>query len=160
MKKSKKLFWKHVLHRLDQTHFTSGPVCSVFQYNPVCFPWIHHLNTSLDFFIKQAFPRWCTNIFGKCKHPFPARLEVKENEEGVLFVKLFCCHLTYFFIFYPPTLFAFSPSRMVLSAAGGVDHDKLVDLAKEFFGTSVAQDQSPTAAAFPPCTFTGSDVRS
>uniref|UniRef100_H2ZL92 Mitochondrial-processing peptidase subunit beta n=1 Tax=Ciona savignyi TaxID=51511 RepID=H2ZL92_CIOSA len=30
----------------------------------------------------------------------------------------------------------YNPSRMVLAAAGGVEHDKLVNLAKEFFGTT------------------------
>lgn len=49
---------------------------------------------------------------------------------------------------------------MVLAAAGGVDHDKLVDLAKQFFGTSVAQDQSTVETVFSPCVYTGSDVSS
>nr|CAB3264970.1 mitochondrial-processing peptidase subunit beta-like [Phallusia mammillata] len=53
----------------------------------------------------------------------------------------------------------YNPSRMVLAAAGGVDHDKLVDLAKQFFGTTVSQDQSHVTAGFAPCTFTGSDIR-
>ena len=47
---------------------------------------------------------------------------------------------------------------MVLAAAGGVDHDKLVDLAKEFFGTEEAADQQATAPTYQPCTFTGSEV--
>jgi len=53
----------------------------------------------------------------------------------------------------------YQPSRMVLAAAGGVDHDKLVDLAKEFFGTEEAADQQATAPTYQPCTFTGSEIR-
>jgi len=53
----------------------------------------------------------------------------------------------------------YQPSRMVLAAAGGVDHDKLVDLAKEFFGTEEAADQGASAPTYQPCTFTGSEIR-
>merc|ERR1712136_455122 len=53
----------------------------------------------------------------------------------------------------------YQPSRMVLAAAGGVDHDKLVDLAREFFGTEEAADQQATAPTYQPCTFTGSEIR-
>jgi len=54
----------------------------------------------------------------------------------------------------------YQPSRMVLAAAGGVDHDKLVDLAKEFFCTDVACEQTQTPFyGYQPCTFTGSEIR-
>ena len=50
----------------------------------------------------------------------------------------------------------FRPSRMVLAAAGGVDHDKLVDLAKQYFGTSVDEEVRNVTPL--PCRYTGSDV--
>uniref|UniRef100_H2ZL90 Mitochondrial-processing peptidase subunit beta n=1 Tax=Ciona savignyi TaxID=51511 RepID=H2ZL90_CIOSA len=54
----------------------------------------------------------------------------------------------------------YNPSRMVLAAAGGVEHDKLVNLAKEFFGTTVSNDSyEATPLKLAPCTFTGSDLR-
>ena len=44
---------------------------------------------------------------------------------------------------------------MVLAAAGGVNHDKLVDLAQQHFGTSVVE----TKHIIPdPCRYTGSEV--
>lgn len=54
----------------------------------------------------------------------------------------------------------YRPSRMVLAAAGGVDHDRLVGLAKEFFQTDVdeKQDDMPWVG-HQPCTFTGSEIR-
>ena len=52
----------------------------------------------------------------------------------------------------------FSPSRMVLAAAGGVDHDKLVELAKKFYCTNVTQKTVSRHALSFPCRYTGSDV--
>jgi len=46
---------------------------------------------------------------------------------------------------------------MVLAAAGGVDHDKLVDFATKFYGT----ETTPKSLSLPkpfPCRYTGSDV--
>ena len=52
-----------------------------------------------------------------------------------------------------------SPSRMVLAAAGGVDHEKLVQLAKEFFCTDVAPiEERDNFFGHQPCAFTGSEV--
>jgi len=51
--------------------------------------------------------------------------------------------------------------RMVLAAAGGVDHDALVKLAEEHFG-SLASDSdasSENVAALQPCRYTGSEIR-
>lgn len=53
----------------------------------------------------------------------------------------------------------YSPSRMVLAAAGGVDHDKLVDLAKQFYSTDVTQKTMSRQALSMPCRYTGSDLR-
>lgn len=54
----------------------------------------------------------------------------------------------------------YHPSRMVLAAAGGVDHDRLVNLAKEFFSSDVdvAKERVPWMG-HQPCTFTGSEIR-
>jgi len=54
----------------------------------------------------------------------------------------------------------YHPSRMVLAAAGGVDHDRLVDLAKEFFSADVesVSERMPWVG-HQPCTFTGSEIR-
>lgn len=51
----------------------------------------------------------------------------------------------------------YKPSSMVLAAAGGVDHDKLVELAKQYFG---GPSQSEAGAdGLMPCRFTGSEMR-
>ncbi|CAK8683087.1 mitochondrial-processing peptidase subunit beta-like [Clavelina lepadiformis] len=50
------------------------------------------------------------------------------------------------------------PSRMVLAAAGGVDHDKLVGLAKQFFGSST-NTASNSGITIHPSRYTGSDIR-
>lgn len=48
--------------------------------------------------------------------------------------------------------------RMVLAAAGGIDHSELVRLAERNFSNLPANSQSD-ASAIAPCRFTGSDVR-
>jgi len=54
----------------------------------------------------------------------------------------------------------YHPSRMVLAAAGGVDHEKLVQLAKEFFCTDVAPiEERDNFFGHQPCAFTGSEIR-
>jgi len=55
----------------------------------------------------------------------------------------------------------YHPSRMVLAAAGGVDHDKLVNLAKEFFSTeeAAAPREEIPLVGHQPCHFTGSEIR-
>ena len=45
---------------------------------------------------------------------------------------------------------------MVLAAAGGIDHDKLVNLAKQYFGTSTVKDEAAVAPLG--CHYTGSEV--
>ncbi|TPX51634.1 hypothetical protein SeMB42_g00115 [Synchytrium endobioticum] len=50
----------------------------------------------------------------------------------------------------------YTPDRMVLAAAGGVDHDALVKLAEKHFGSSATGGSRPQEAK---ATFTGSDVR-
>ncbi|KAL2102465.1 hypothetical protein ACEWY4_001633 [Coilia grayii] len=47
--------------------------------------------------------------------------------------------------------------RIVLAAAGGVNHNELIDLAKFHFGKLVAAERE--APALPPCKFTGSEIR-
>jgi len=46
---------------------------------------------------------------------------------------------------------------MVLAAAGGVNHDKLVDIAKEHFGSTTSESKEWVAPAS--CQYTGSEVR-
>jgi processing peptidase subunit beta len=48
--------------------------------------------------------------------------------------------------------------RMVLAAAGGVNHDELVKLAEQHFGALKA-DSNTEAQALQPCRFTGSEIR-
>lgn len=50
----------------------------------------------------------------------------------------------------------YTPERMVLAAAGGVDHDALVKLAEKHFGSLVRAAPRPKIAK---PTFYGSDVR-
>ncbi|KAH9262145.1 hypothetical protein BASA82_000800 [Batrachochytrium salamandrivorans] len=50
----------------------------------------------------------------------------------------------------------YKPNRMVLSAAGGVDHDALVKLAEKHFGSLKA---GPEMAKPPKANFTGSDIK-
>ena len=45
---------------------------------------------------------------------------------------------------------------MVLAAAGGVNHDKLVDIAKEHFGTTTVESKEWVSPE--PCQYTGSEV--
>lgn len=54
----------------------------------------------------------------------------------------------------------YQPARMVLAGAGGVDHDSLVKLAKEHFG-SVKPVNADVSGVSPDafCRYTGSDVR-
>lgn len=48
--------------------------------------------------------------------------------------------------------------RMVLAAAGGVNHDELVKFAEQHFG-SLKADTNTTAPELKPCRFTGSEIR-
>lgn len=48
--------------------------------------------------------------------------------------------------------------RMVLAAAGGVNHDELVKLAEQHFG-SLKADTNAAAQQLKPCRFTGSEIR-
>ncbi|XP_051890000.1 mitochondrial-processing peptidase subunit beta [Pristis pectinata] len=48
--------------------------------------------------------------------------------------------------------------RIVLAAAGGVEHDELVDLAKHHFGNLTTYDGN-IIPDLPPCNFTGSEIR-
>lgn len=48
--------------------------------------------------------------------------------------------------------------RMVLAAAGGVNHDELVKYAEQHFG-SLKSDSNVAVPEFKPCRFTGSEVR-
>lgn len=47
---------------------------------------------------------------------------------------------------------------MVLAAAGGVDHDSLVNLASQLFSTQPTDESNFPVDFAPPCRFTGSDV--
>uniref|UniRef100_A0A8D8UCC6 Mitochondrial-processing peptidase subunit beta n=1 Tax=Cacopsylla melanoneura TaxID=428564 RepID=A0A8D8UCC6_9HEMI len=54
----------------------------------------------------------------------------------------------------------YQPARMVLSGAGGVDHDTLVKLAKEHFSNvKPVNTDCPNIATATACRYTGSDVR-
>lgn len=56
----------------------------------------------------------------------------------------------------------YKPHRMVLAAAGDIDHDELVSLASKHFGGIAAAPEAPTApqlAAAEPAYLVGSDVR-
>ena len=48
--------------------------------------------------------------------------------------------------------------RMVLAAAGGVNHDELVKLAEQHFG-SLKSDLDSVAQEVKPCRYTGSEIR-
>lgn len=48
--------------------------------------------------------------------------------------------------------------RMVLAAAGGVNHDELVKLAEQHFG-GLSSDNNTEVQSLQPCRFTGSDIR-
>jgi len=52
----------------------------------------------------------------------------------------------------------YKPSRMVLAAAGGVNHDELVKLAEQHFG-SLKADSNTQVNGLEPCRFTGSEIR-
>jgi len=52
----------------------------------------------------------------------------------------------------------YKPSRMVLAAAGGVNHDELVKLAEQHFG-SLKSDSNTVVQGLQPCRFTGSEIR-
>lgn len=52
----------------------------------------------------------------------------------------------------------YKPSRMVLAAAGGVNHDDLVKLAEQHFG-SLKNDSNTEVQGLQPCRFTGSEIR-
>ena len=47
--------------------------------------------------------------------------------------------------------------RVVLSAAGGVNHDELTSLADKHFG-KLGTDYTGEVPELPPCRFTGSEV--
>uniref|UniRef100_A0A5K3EN48 Mitochondrial-processing peptidase subunit beta n=1 Tax=Mesocestoides corti TaxID=53468 RepID=A0A5K3EN48_MESCO len=50
--------------------------------------------------------------------------------------------------------------RMVLTAAGGVDHNQLRDLGEEYFGDiSAIYDSGDGTSGISPCRFTGSEIR-
>ena len=48
--------------------------------------------------------------------------------------------------------------RMVLAAAGGVNHDELVKLAEQHFG-GLSSDNNTEVQSLQPCRFTGSEIR-
>lgn len=52
----------------------------------------------------------------------------------------------------------YTPARMVLAGAGGVDHDSLVQAAKSHFGCATTTSAS-CDATLTRCRFTGSDLR-
>ncbi|XP_064161450.1 cytochrome b-c1 complex subunit 1, mitochondrial-like [Anguilla rostrata] len=49
--------------------------------------------------------------------------------------------------------------RMVLAAAGGVNHSELVDLAKQHFSGVSFEYEGDAVPVLPPCRFTGSEIR-
>ncbi|XP_036387073.1 cytochrome b-c1 complex subunit 1, mitochondrial-like [Megalops cyprinoides] len=49
--------------------------------------------------------------------------------------------------------------RMVLAAAGGVNHSELVDLAKQHFSTVSFEYEEDAVPVLSPCRFTGSEIR-
>ncbi|KAJ8265291.1 hypothetical protein COCON_G00143900 [Conger conger] len=49
--------------------------------------------------------------------------------------------------------------RMVLAAAGGVNHSELVGLARQQFGDVPVQYEGDAVPIVPPCRFTGSEIR-
>ncbi|KAM8868124.1 cytochrome b-c1 complex subunit 1, mitochondrial [Synchiropus picturatus] len=49
--------------------------------------------------------------------------------------------------------------RMVLAAAGGVNHDELVSLAKSHFGNVSFEYEGDAVPVLAPCRFTGSEIR-
>ncbi|XP_072539215.1 cytochrome b-c1 complex subunit 1, mitochondrial [Salminus brasiliensis] len=49
--------------------------------------------------------------------------------------------------------------RMVLAAAGGVNHEELVGLAKQHFSGVSFEYQDDAVPVLPPCRFTGSEIR-
>nr|XP_039256029.1 mitochondrial-processing peptidase subunit beta-like [Styela clava] len=53
----------------------------------------------------------------------------------------------------------YKPSSMVMAAAGGVNHDKLVELAKQYFGATESSVAESLSNSLKPCRFTGSDMR-
>lgn len=52
----------------------------------------------------------------------------------------------------------YKASRMVLAAAGGVNHDELVKLAEQHFG-SLKADSDKEVQVLKPCRYTGSEIR-
>lgn len=52
----------------------------------------------------------------------------------------------------------YQPGRMVLAGAGGVDHDKLVQLAQKLFG-GLKNKVTSDVTEITPCRFTGSEIR-
>jgi len=52
----------------------------------------------------------------------------------------------------------YKPQRMVLAAAGGVNHDELVKLAEQHFG-SMKFDTNVEPQVLKPCRYTGSEIR-
>lgn len=52
----------------------------------------------------------------------------------------------------------YTPDRMVLAAAGGVDHDSLVKMAENHFG-KLKPSEAERKVLVPKATFTGSDLR-
>lgn len=53
----------------------------------------------------------------------------------------------------------FKAPRMVLAAAGGVDHKELVDLAKQHFGNVPYEYKEDAIPILPHCRFTGSEIQ-
>ena len=53
----------------------------------------------------------------------------------------------------------YTPDRMVLSAAGAVNHEGLVRLAEQHFGSMRASSPENSKARFEPASYTGTDVR-
>ncbi|XP_053576697.1 cytochrome b-c1 complex subunit 1, mitochondrial [Bombina bombina] len=53
----------------------------------------------------------------------------------------------------------YKPPRMVLAAAGGINHKELCDLARRHFTGASSEFESDTVPLLPPCRFTGSEIR-
>ncbi|XP_066470745.1 cytochrome b-c1 complex subunit 1, mitochondrial [Tiliqua scincoides] len=53
----------------------------------------------------------------------------------------------------------FKAPRMVLAAAGGIDHKELVDLAKQHFGNVPYEYKDDAVPILPHCRFTGSEIQ-
>lgn len=56
-------------------------------------------------------------------------------------------------------IFVKNLNRFVLSGAGGVDHDQLVELANQHFGKMSGPEYSKIPEVDLPCRYTGSEIR-